>query len=142
MASRLRLPVHVLAGACLFVLGCGATQGDLAGTVSYQGKTLHTGSVQVLGNDGIARSSLILADGSYLIRNIPIGDIKVAVNSPAPTDAPPPGQRKQFPKNDAAPAKAEQIDWFSIPQKYADFNRSGLTMTLKAGANTWDIELK
>jgi hypothetical protein len=117
--------------------GCGPGRGDLAGHVSYQGKALRSGSVSAVGSDGIPKASVILDDGSYQVPDLPAGPIKMAVTSPDPVTSQP-HQRKR----DAPPTKVDRTGWVAIPDKYGTFDRSGLTFTLKRGANLWNIELQ
>src|SRR5206468_1180894 len=100
----------------LAILGCGSGRGDLHGTISYKGKLLTTGSVQVVGSDGIPKGAEIQSDGSYQVRDILAGEVKIAVNSPDP------GKVKFIPrkKNEAPPPKADRTGWFSIPEHYGD----------------------
>jgi hypothetical protein len=134
MSAALRLACVVL---LFIVLGCGPGRGDLTGTVSYQGKALKVGSVSVLGSDGIPKTDSIRDDGTFLVRDIPAGTIKIAVNSRDPAKSQPKTRKKGAP-----PPKADRTGWFPIPEKYSDFAKSELSLTLNRGANSWDIELK
>src|SRR5581483_11527207 len=94
-ARRCVMPCVLL--GCLIALGCGPGRGDLSGTVSFNGQKLQTGSVLVVGSDGIIRYGIIESTGAYSVAQVPAGPVKVAVASPDPTAAPPPEQRKRFP---------------------------------------------
>ncbi len=65
------------------VTGC-AGQGDVPGKVTYKGKTLVWGTVQLEGSDGKIAQGNIEQDGSYSVRGVAIGQARVAVNSPDP----------------------------------------------------------
>src|SRR5262245_21552451 len=108
----------VCALVLLIVLGCGSGNGDLGGKVAYQGKALKVGSVSVLGSDGIPKTDAIREDGTFLVRNIPAGPIKIAVNSPDPAKSQPKARKK-----DAPLPKADRTGWFPIPDRYADFEK-------------------
>jgi hypothetical protein len=108
----------------------------LRGTVTYQEKRVRMGSVLVLGVDGVPRAALIQDDGSYAVADVPAGPVRVAVNSPDPRAAPAISSRKK------APPPADAGKWFAIPERYADFERSRLTFTVKPGANVFDILLQ
>jgi hypothetical protein len=121
----------------LLALGCGAARGDLAGKVTYKGKALRFGSVSVVGGDGIPITDSIREDGTYLVRDIPVGAIKIAVTSRDPAVSQPKARKK----GEVLP-KGDRTGWFAIPEKYGDFEKSALTFTLSRGANARDIELK
>ena len=106
--------------------------------MTYQGKPLRMGSINVVGGDGLIRAGTIQDDGSYTVTGISTGTIKIAVSSPNP--------KKQKvgskPKSGAVPEpSADASKWFAIPEKYGDFEQSGLTFELRRGANRFPIEL-
>src|SRR5215475_11261466 len=71
--------------ALLAVSGC-ASQGDVTGTVTYQGKNVASGSVIIRGSDLLPYSGAIEEDGTYVVRNVPTGLAKITVVS-LPPDA-------------------------------------------------------
>jgi hemoglobin len=87
--------------------------GTVKGTVHLDGKPLTRGSVVFTGEDGKTYTRAIAADGTYAVENIPEGTYKVSVSSARD----------------------------NVPAKYANPNTSGLTATVKKGANTRDIDL-
>jgi len=125
-----------LATALLLLSGCGASQGDLKGTVTYQGKPVCSGSVQAIGSDGSALSLAIAEDGTYFIPKLPAGTVKLAVTSPDPNVTPRPNKLNKNPK---PPPK--NTSWFPIPEKYADPEKSGITTTIDNTVNEFDIKL-
>jgi hypothetical protein len=138
MAKKHILGLGLLGSSFLLaVLGCGTSRGDLSGKVSYKGQVLKSGSVNVLGSDGVSKGGAIQPDGTYLVQGIAAGDVKVSVTSPDP-ELSQPKQRKK----DEPPPKVDRTGWFPIPEDYGDFEKSRLTFTLQSGSNTWDIELK
>jgi hypothetical protein len=118
------------------VVGCGRGRGDLQGTVTFQNKPVRFGSVQVLGSDGITKAGSINDDGTYVVEDILAGPIKIAVHSPDP------GQIHVATRKGEPPPKADRSKWFRLPDKFADFDKSELTFSLRAGPNTFDIPLK
>src|SRR5437660_12134918 len=106
---------------CLpFASGCGGGIGDLKGKVSFENQTVCSGSVTVFGGDGLVKSAPIGADGSYHVKDIAAGTIKIIVNSPQPGVAPKnpstrPGKQMDMPR---PPGDADK--WFAIPGDYAD----------------------
>jgi hypothetical protein len=116
------------------LIGCAPSQGDLAGTVSYKGKPLVRGSVLVVGPDRVPKQGAIDPDGTYLVKGVAPGAIKIAISSPEPM-----GSMSR--KKDEGPAKVDQGGWFRIPEHYSDPEKSTLTFQLKAGANSHSIDL-
>jgi hypothetical protein len=138
MAKRRFFFLQLLGGLlCLTVIGCGPGRGDLSGKITYQGKSLRSGSISVLDSEGVPKSGLIQDDGSYLVQDIGAGPIKIAVISPDP------GQSQPRPrKKDVPPPKVDRTGWFAIPEKYSDFDKSELSFDLRSGPNAWNIDLK
>ncbi len=125
---------------CLWMTGCGPSQGEVAGTVRYNGKPLPSGTIQFLGQDGVPYSGKIQPDGSFSVQ-VPVGEAKVIVScvdeerltrfttqmasNRGRVTAPPPADKK-----------------FSlIPQRYADWNTSGLTVVVESGKTVQDFAL-
>jgi hypothetical protein len=124
-----------LLGAAL--VGCGGGRGSLSGKVTYEGKALRFGSVGALGSDGQTRNSVIKQDGTYEIQDIAAGPVKLLVMSADPAESLP-----KMRKKDEAPPKVDNKGWFPIPNQYLDFEKSGLTTTVRSGENKHDIDLK
>jgi len=112
-------------------------RGDLKGTVTYASKPVLIGAVQAVGSDGIPRTGPISEGGEYFIRDLPAGDIRLAVSSPDP------GKVEYIPRKKDAPTPqpATPTTWFPIPAKYADFNSAELKFVLVSGQNTYNIKL-
>jgi hypothetical protein len=131
------LRLCVLGAACLALVGCSGGTGELAGTVTYKDKPIHQGTVTVSASDGTTQAGQIQEDGNYTVTGIPTGAVKIGVSSPDPRTLKV-GQRKK----DEPPPKADISKWTAIPDKYSDFNNSGLTTTVKSGKNPYNIDLK
>ncbi len=125
----------------LVVSGCGQSYGDLSGTVTYEGKPVLVGSVLVQGKDGLTRTGVLGEKGAYSVPNVPTGPVKIAVTSPNPTTVTVRPSKKPG-GGPPRPAQEAVTGWFAIPEDYADFDKSGLTHTLKTGQNKFDIDLK
>lgn len=126
--------ITALIGVLCFV-GCQG-RGDITGAVVYQDKKLEVGSVIAAGSDGIPRSCAI-ENGSYHIKDLPAGVIRLAVHSPDP------GKIKVFlRKKGSEPPPPDRSSWFAIPEKYGDLQTSGLTFDLQSGQNKFDIKLE
>jgi hypothetical protein len=139
-ARRFFLRSGVAAGfLALLTFGC-AGRGDVSGKVTYHGKPLVWGTVQMEGSDNLLRQGVINSDGTYVVRNLAAGEARVAVSSinPKSGDFQPIIKGTQKPP----PPRPEVKGWFPIPQEYQDISKPKLTFTVKSGQNTWDIELK
>src|SRR5262245_27934228 len=136
--------------------GCART-GSLSGKVSYKGKTLAYGAVTVIGSDGIPVTGNIGLDGTYEIPALPTGPAKVGVVSPDPVveaeklakwqrkggGRPTKVDKRKGKKEDTPPLAnpPDRSKWFAIPDRYGVPESSGLTLTVKGGPNTHDIDL-
>ena len=132
---------RVVAAALLTsaAVGCGG-RGNVSGKVTYQGKPLVWGTVQIEGSDGIVKHGNIKPDGTYTVEEVATGDAKAAVSSINPTSSDfQPIQREGRPPR---PPRPEVKGWFPIPEKYDTPYKSGLTYPIKRGENKFDIELK
>jgi hypothetical protein len=130
--------MFLLIAACL--IGCG--NADMSGKVLLDKKPLVFGTVMVLGPDKLPRQSQIGEDGSYVVKDIPPGEVKVAVNTVDPKS-----MNKELIRRDGVDTKLygnfDHIKgWFQIPATYGDYKTSGLVYTLSSGGNNIDIEMK
>jgi hypothetical protein len=142
----------LLVAVALTATGCGASYGDVTGKVTYKNKPLTSGSVQLMASDG-SHTATIEEDGTYTIKNVPVGEAKVAVSARdeakarefgkaitgkggargAGADKRPTGVRQPYevPKNLSL-----------IPEKYGDFDQSNLRVNVERGGTTFNIDLK
>lgn len=117
----------------LLAPGCGGT-GSLSGLVSYQGKPLVSGRVTAVAGEEGPRVGLIQPDGRYRIDGLPVGPVKLAVESPDPLAAP-------SGDGDGGKVKGRPPGWVALPVKYGDIKTSGLTVDVRAGSGTRDLAL-
>jgi hypothetical protein len=137
----------LLAALVAAVAGCAnGGKADVTGKVTHRGKPVIFGTVILQGPDGIAMTGAIQPDGTYLVQGVAAGPALVGVVSrdPAVRARSSPGRKEK--EDDAPPPPPsgpvlDRTKWFPLPEKYEDPARSGLTTTLKAGANTYDIDL-
>lgn len=139
------------------MVGCGGVA-SVSGSVTFKptGKKVTSGNVMVLGSDGSPAYATIQSDGTYRVSGVPSGPVRITVSSPKPLETTPtkgvaPLTPKDRPigKKDVGPTRPTEAPvssdsaktWFAIPEKYSDPNGSGLTATLKGGANTVDLLL-
>jgi hypothetical protein len=133
-----------IAWACCLVAGlagpgCDPGTGSLSGTVQHDGKPVVLGTVTVVDATGRPYSGAIQPDGRYVVNNVPVGPVKIAVASPDPKGDP--EDPKPGPSDDGSPPPKKVAGWRPIPAHYADAKTSGLTFDLKRGPNSLDIDL-
>jgi hypothetical protein len=141
-------PVPVVWGlAFSAIVGCGPSSGDVTGTVTLQGKTVRSGSVIVVASDLLTYNGNIQEDGSYMVPRVPTGLARIAVFSPAPYSGksiklPLPMGTPGFERTvTLPPSKVDPKNWFPLPDKYREFDESGLTVKVISGMNERDISL-
>jgi hypothetical protein len=112
-------------------------RGRIAGTVIFQGKAVSEGLVLFRNIDkGVNMNATLKPDGSYEIitakgLGLPLGVYRVSV-CPPPLD---PDTGRFIPASKMKP-------YPNIPQKYRSFETSGLTLEVKEGDNSFDINMK
>lgn len=66
----------------VFVAGCGASVGDVSGTVTYKGAPLKGGSITLVSNEsGPSFSTTLREDGTFSLTQVRGGDYKVCVDT-------------------------------------------------------------
>jgi len=142
----------LLAALCLS--GCGPSTGSVTGIVTYNGSPLMGGTVTFIHTE--KNQSLIAEigeDGTYTIDKIPVGPVKIVVETKSLK--PPQGGRPGSSIPDYKPPKDAPTSGFTppdrsekakryvaIPDSYASAETSGLTYTVTAGSQTFEIPLK
>ncbi len=132
----------------LFVLpisGCGGgpPSGTVTGTVTFKGAPLTTGRVIFYGANNQTAIAQIGEDGNYEAIKVPLGLVKVAV------DTPPPPSRETVKAAKTGKRRFERgvpislpENTVSIPAKYGNPELSGFSLTVKEGSQPYDIALK
>lgn len=130
--------------------------GQIKGKITYNGKNLTSGTV-VFHYEGKNGASQIGPDGSFHVKDAPIGLCKVTVTPAknavsAGVDPSQPYAGQGIPKNAKIPnmppgtpinKTAPFVKPDKIPAKYADLNQTDLTCKVKEGSNSeFDITLK
>jgi hypothetical protein len=135
-----------MAAALLVVTlaGCGGGRADVSGKVLYKGKLLTSGTVSMVGPDGIVRQGAIKPDGTYTITGVAAGKVQIGVLSANPAGdvrgrRPAAGNRVAAAPPDGAPVAS---NWFAIPASYQEPTTSGLSTVLASGSNQHDIKLE
>jgi hypothetical protein len=139
----------VLGGAacvavCLTAVpGCSKpTQGTVSGKVTYPSpdKPVKGGQMKLIPATGTPFVIGIGLDGTYTTTNVPPGDYKVTIESAAGTGSRPaiamdPQASKKMEEEKAKMGMGGQEESVALPEKYANANQSGLTLSVKAGKN-------
>jgi hypothetical protein len=115
--------------------GCGESGGkvrEIRGTVSYKGEPLQAGTVRFVGANNEVAFAVVQKDGSYIITDVPPGEVKVGV-------LPDNGPRSV---GDSSGKKAEKAAKPAVvlPKKYHDPETSGMTKTVKSDTTKLDID--
>jgi hypothetical protein len=133
-----------LFAAALLAGGCGGggdKPASATGKVTYNGKTVTSGVVVLVGADGkVSDPGQVQPDGTYSIARAPAGSVKVSFDNP-----PPPVIDRKAPAKDpeVQEARKEAARYVPTPLQYKDPAKSGVTLELKRGKNTnCDINLK
>jgi hypothetical protein len=140
-----------LAVMLLFLVGCGGGKGAPAGTVSgkitYKGQPVNGAALQLIqtAGQGDTINIPVTQEGTFSVSDVPAGDYIVVV---VPSSGASP---VHIPKN-ADPAKLAEAKakieatktppTIPIPEKYKQRLTSGLNITIAAGQQTKDIDLK
>lgn len=148
MIRRSAFRLAVCLASCLFLCGgsgCGPSRGSVSGKVTYKGNPVVWGTVTVVASDNMSYAGQITSDGTYSIPNVPHGPVKFCVTSPNPAakklTAPPKHGGADLPDPDPAQALPPAGAWVLIPEKYADFQQSGLIGTVDSDT-VIDLPLK
>lgn len=145
------LSLTSLVGAFLLICGCSSGTADVTGSVTYNGKPVKTGTVTFFVDGATPKAGQISPDGTYKVAGVKIGPAKVTVASPDPsTPDPDKIKRETDPskikggggKRPTGGTGKASGDWVPLPAQYADFTKSGLSYTVQASENKYNIELK
>ncbi len=134
--------IGVVLLALLAAAGCARGPGDVSGQVTYKGQPLPSGRVTFLSQVGDQKSvSGEIKEGAYSISGCPAGPVKITVETfrrgaPAQMPKDVTGGMKQFGQYGEGGGKYEPI-----PERYSDFDKSGLTYTVKRGKQEHPITL-
>jgi hypothetical protein len=137
------LAALVALGLGTALAGCGPSVSEVRGTVRYNGKPLEQGNIQFLAQDGIPRTARLGPNGAFAIA-VPAGSAKVMVVS---VDE---AKLARFttamagrggPTGRVSPPQTPKGNFSRIPQRYADWDASGLTIDVSSGTSVHDFTL-
>jgi hypothetical protein len=141
-----RLAVFAAAVGCISLASCGsgpsnstksATGATLEGTVKYGTEEVRAAQIIVVGKDGTSAVGSIEADGRYLVKDAPIGEVTIAVNTAAGKGM---MMGAAMASRDGKPPTppAKLID---VPTKWAEPATSTIKTTVNKGKNEFNIEI-
>jgi hypothetical protein len=110
---------------------------DLKGTVTYNGEKVMAALIIVQNAGGSATGS-IGEDGSFNIKNVPIGEVSIGVN----TDAGKGELRGKMMAQAQTKQKVQMPKIIDIPSKYFEPTTSGIHTTTNKGPNSYDVVIK
>jgi hypothetical protein len=134
---RAVLPTLLLCGS---IAGCGPGKAEVTGVVRYDGKPLTHGTILFLGSDGVPCSGNIGPDGTYSVQ-VPIGEAQVIVNCVDEERLNRTISQAVGNRGRAAPPTPSNEKFSLIPQRYSDWNASGLTVRVERSKTVKDFEL-
>lgn len=135
----LRAGATILGCVALAAVGCGRGEvlGKVSGQVKFRGRPVTEGVI-VFSNaeKGVHITADLNREGRYIVEmakgyGLPLGDYQVTINPPLP-DTPPVGPIP----------KVKVKEYPDIPVKYRRAETSGLTLTVQAGENPFDVDLR
>ena len=118
------------------------TGATLEGTVTYGAEKVPLAQINVLGEKGQGIGE-VQEDGRYLVNSVPLGEVKIGVNTEAMRSQVIGQQMAQSYKGPGSKggSRAPAPKFISLPAKYQEPDTSGITTTIKRGKNTFDIVL-
>ncbi len=127
------------------------TGNEVVGKVTYKGKPLAGGTVVLHPAKGKRVVGHIMVDGTYLIKNVPVGEMVVTIETESVRAKPgkgpipkiQPKEKKTEPKDKKLPDEAKAAArYVAIPRIYGDVKTSPLRYTVQSGKQTLNLELQ
>jgi hypothetical protein len=145
-----RLALFLILVGSLGLSGCGKGTATVSGKVSYTGKLLKGGNVTFVSTDGgPTRTSSIKEDGTYTLTDVPVGTVKVCVETQSLNPvgkpktmkySPPPGM--QAPEGFGGGGSADSSKrYMFIPERFSDPEKTDVTYEVKPGTQEYNIDL-
>ena len=125
---------------CPVLAGCAGRHAEVTGIVRYDGKPLSHGTIQFLGTDGIPRAGTIQRDGSFCV-HVPVGVAKVIVTCLDELQVQRVSTALAGRQGRVAPPSPPSDSFTHIPLRYADWDASGLAITVESGMTVHDVAL-
>jgi hypothetical protein len=147
------VPIRRSLSICILTLtACGGshlpvslpeTGATLVGTVKYAGEDVQYALVIVQAADGSTSAGLIGEDGVYHVPNAPLGEVRIGVNSSAARGGYQTAVMRGGAMSGGADGKSGRkkvnLKFIDVPTKYLEPQASGISTTVAAGENKYDI---
>lgn len=149
MRRLVRRAVLAAAAACgAVIVSCGPPAGQqlpesgatLEGTITYAGEPVTVAMVIVTAPGGSATGQAG-EDGRYKVENVPVGAVKVGVNTTAAKGQFMSQVMASSYKGPDGKGTGKAPKFRDVPAKYADPETSGFTTTVGKGTNQFDITI-
>jgi hypothetical protein len=140
----------LVVGCALLIASCGygvkqerlpTTGATLEGTVTRGSDKLTAALIIVAGTGSSATGEIDEATGRYRVDNVPLGEVKIGVNTEAAKGQLMGKMMSGYYKGPEAKSRGlvGPPKIIEVPKKYFDPGTSGLQTTISSGANTFDI---
>jgi hypothetical protein len=146
--------IPALLGLLAVLAGCGGQNkinrgGEVNGKVTINNKPVTAGRVLLVSADGIhSASGALRGDGTYTVKEPPMGECKIAVETaqfkgaPRPTTPRGGKARQNSSPGMVLPDSSEVgLAYVAIPAKYEKVDTSGLSYTVPKGNSSHDLPL-
>jgi hypothetical protein len=142
--------IWTLIGALAALSGCEPyearlpeTGASLEGTIAYGDAKVPLAEIMVWGEKTQALGQ-VDDDGRYRVVNVPLGEVRIGVNTEAVRGQVIGQQMAQSYKGPGSKASGRPTrpPFISVPAKYSDPDTSGISTTTKKGKNEFDIVIK
>lgn len=145
--NRLFPVVAVVCLALAVVPGCKKGRATVKGKVTFNGQPVKAGTVSFYASPSVVGTGNINPDGTYEVKDAPVGEVTVTVSTPPPLvgpvqmGKPPPGMKMPTDMVPSGPNAAKPVSYMPIPDKYKARDQSPLKTTVNKGENDYDIKL-
>lgn len=117
------------------------TGATLEGTVTYNGEPIQFALV-IITSSNWSSTGRIEDDGKYRATNVPLGEVKVGVNTDAGRgDFMTASMSQSYQGPEAKKGGRTSIKFLEVPKQYHDPETSGLKTTIAKGNNTYNITI-
>ena len=138
--QKLLMLVVVALGCTPYESRLPETGATLHGAVTLAGEKVPLALVIVVGEKGSATGQV--EDGQYKVENVPLGDVKIGINTEAARGQMISMQMSQSYKGPGAKGgRSTTARFVEVPSRYWTAETSPIATTVKKGANPFDISL-
>jgi hypothetical protein len=107
--------------------GAAPKTGNVSGHILFKAQPVPAGWVTLLSTDEREFSATLAQDGTYEITGVPVGPVRVTVGTFSGL---------------LPPFLTEQLKAITLPARYDDAQKSGLTVEVRPGRQTYNIQLE